>query len=286
MPRHLALLGFIVGLSIATWKLFQQFTSVPEKQSTPLAKLGKRQPDNAPTERVRSKDREYITFSKQGEPEESNEDPYVTAESNPDNEEASPPPQQPLVVASTEDIQRVEESLSKINLYDWFDFQDRLQEFKGMDPQILGSSLTQIFKATQPSDGGKRNLVVEVAKGLNSPYTYPIWSDIIERETERFEEEASERKKDSHINMVDRMITAEQHIALRELSQIALQSPEARSLLWRVVTGQVPTASRLDTRRRAFVVLREVNPSITIRLGAYLTMDDPLREQIIQLIEN
>lgn len=189
--------------------------------------------------------------------------------------------------------------ISEANLSDWMALEGLKSELRAMDRESVGLALTREFKALTPEQARKRDIVLEIAKSLDSPHLFSIWQDVVDRKTPRFSNEAEilrdkgpseekdhnhgEHQDDDHATVDERIISTEQAIAIRELGQIAGESKKATKLLWTIVTTKDGTYT-FTLRKQSAATILEVKPSYGFKLAAELDQDDPLREFIKNIL--
>ena len=177
--------------------------------------------------------------------------------------------------------------ISEVNLSDWMALEALKSDLKSMDSESVGKVLTQTFKAIRPHDALKRDVILELAKSLDSPHTFLIWHDVLNRETPRFNSEQQEDQEkphgDDHATVNERIIAAEQAIAIRELGQIAEESGDATELLWSVIVSENDRYN-FKLRKHAATTILEVKPAFGLKLAQQLAPDDPLREFIKSIL--
>lgn len=177
--------------------------------------------------------------------------------------------------------------ISEVNLSDWMALESLKSDLKTMDSESVGRVLTRTFKAIKPHDALKRDVILELAKSLDSPHMFLIWQDVLNRETPRFnsEQQPDQEKPhgDDHASVNERIIAAEQAIAIRELGQIAGESGNATELLWSVIVSENDRYN-FKLRKQAATTILEVKPTYGLKLAQQLDPDDPLREFIKSML--
>ena len=88
---------------------------------------------------------------------------------------------------------------------------------------------------------------------------------------------------DDHASVNERIIAAEQAIAIRELGQIAGESGNATELLWSVIVSENDRYN-FKLRKQAATTILEVKPTYGLKLAQQLDPDDPLREFIKSML--
>jgi hypothetical protein len=142
----------------------------------------------------------------------------------------------------------------------------------------MADAMIKEFKSLGSSDSKKRDAIITLSKGLNSPYLSPLWQDVLIRDTPRFENESTRMVPGPHRNYIFSAVRSEQEIAIRELGQIMSKSEDASRTLWDLVSNNSAKNFDLKLRIRAFKMIVERDKSAKLKAASILNKDDELRD--------
>lgn len=134
-------------------------------------------------------------------------------------------------------------------------------------------------KELRQVQGDQRDRLIWLANAMQGPELLNFWQDIAERRVARSKDEDKIRSG-SHPTLDSRFVDIEQLQAIRNIGLIAHERPEARELLITIASQPSPGVFGDMHRERAFVALKETDPSAVLRVLRALAADDPLRSRL------
>lgn len=172
---------------------------------------------------------------------------------------------------------QVSSVLNRFNMLNGHLTRLQVAELASLDARMTAEILVSHFKRVGSVNGSERDAIITLSKSLDSPYLEPLWTDVLERRTQRFEREAEKMIPGPHRNMIYSVVRSEQNIAIRELGQIMQKSPKAAQTLWKVIKNENQEPYDLKLRIRAFRIVSERDSSALLKLAQSLPLEDELR---------